>query len=222
MFRRKGISYIEVIVSITILSISIIPILNLIYSSMENTKRYIENYTGILYSKNLVLEVENELKKNDEMLKTIQIEKILLNVLNTYKRNNPEYEYFIEVAMAQGKFSLGTKKTDKSINTQINYLANYHKEDVYDEIVQCDENKTYVINAKKNNLRIKVISNGYDVKIIINNSNNNTIVSSDEIIEIENKKGTTVLINDYLKNNIEYITSMVFGEKGNLIGTTTK
>lgn len=247
--NEEGFSYIEVVISIVILIIINLYILGSYLSINRNYNHMKDLYLGNININNLLLDVENEIKKDKEYEETFNIllEKgNFYNLEETFRDINLEeeyllmdYSYLITVKKINNinkdklvVYSLGNIQ-DIIINT--GYVSSYYEIflDTYLNIdydlknsnfIEIDTNikDIVILNAKGiNELKeINLIGNGESQVIIILNDE-----SVRELININSKDDANVIIDFYLEEVFfsSYILTVdMFSNTGNIINSMCK
>ncbi len=183
---RRGISYIEVIISISLAMICFITIINLIYISFYNNEVSKQLYMSNLLSQNMIVDIEN-------IIKSDYTEDLLQNNYKLELKNFDKEEYFLE---------------------EYDYLLSINKNSEEDYVFYTNENIIKDLNTDISFANIFTNTNDDAYDIIIEIKNSIKIAKGDEFITIidddifidNNKEFTNIYIkNDDISNEVNLI-----------------
>ncbi len=236
---KKGISYIEVIIAITIATICFIPLLNMLYISAYSNKVSKNIYYANLLSKNMITEIESNLK-NEPFLKN--------DFLDLTDNNDFDTEYMTETF----DYYVHIQKSNKEIiefntNTLLSYEVNNEListnnifDAIYDEnydiiiknyntleIIKGEEFLTITdeifINNENDFMKVCILNEKEDCIVIKSSTNNNMQISIvGEYLEIINNINGNIIYADDIYINNYYIINVVVYEENKIIASNFK
>lgn len=236
---RRGITYIEVIISITIAVTCFIPLLNMLYISTYNDKVAKNIYFANLHSKNMIMEIENNLQ-NEIFLSNNFFE------LTGNDNFDEEYmanklDYYVHIENTKGEvFELKSRNLiNGEINNNIivtNDMFNNNYVEDYDIIIKNNSSvelllgEDYVTISDQvfiNNIKdfTKICIHNDEVNIIhLNFSTSNKVlihVVGEHAIIKTNSVGN-IVYTDKTYNNDYYIVNVLVYIEGKLMANNFK
>ncbi len=222
MSKRCGLSYIEVMISLTILTIVVAPVMNMIYRSSENIEYYIRKYDGTLKSRNMSIEISNDIKEKEDNNREIEGIGELIDV-ERYREEYYEegkYDYVINIVINDREYEYVTSDgLVYSVENEIKYSKDIEvKEREYVIEIEVESDEQYKIEEDRENLLILLRGEGIKgSKLTIKNGDNISIVRAVDGVDIINKEGVTYLVGGK-KREYDVVTVLVLDNRGKEIG----
>ncbi len=236
---RKGMTYIEVIISITIATICFIPLLSMLYISVYNDKLAKNIHYANLLSKNMIVEIENNLQ--NKQLSYLNFEQLTLNNNFDDEYMTQTFEYYVHIQ--KNKNETFEFKTNNDLTAEIkndlnstndifntNYYENYDiiiANDISLEILKGEHYTTVtdeiLINNEQDFMKICILNKNEET-ITINSTTNNNIqihIVGEHLNVISNVTGNIIYTDDIYRNDY-YVVSVFVYEENELIASNSK
>ncbi len=215
---RRGVSYIEVIISITIISICFLPLLNMLYITIYNDNVSKELYMANLLSVNMLVEIESSIiseVKEEELLLRSSLKELTRNKNFEKEYKLDVYDYYVHIEKNQiYAYEYKTKNyiNEKIVNTLVNTGEDFTIKDngSYDIIINRSSDVDELVSNDEEFTRILII-NDLDKPINLNFTTNNKVlihILGKKVDVIGNINGT-VIYTDNIYNNDYYIVSVL-------------
>ncbi len=217
---KKGLSYIEVIISITLISICFIPLLSMLYVATYSDKLSKDIYITNLLSKNMIVELESRLKNEpivDEVLLNNNLWVLIDNENFEEEYKTDSYDYYVVIQTSKNDiYEYKTKSTLKGeIENKITSTGEFFNittDNYYDIIIIIDENteELVFIDNFQPFMKICIINSTLkNIKVESSTDNEILIHCIGENIEIDSNINGNIIYSKYIYEGDYYIINVL-------------